>query len=414
MAAEMDSAPPRMNAFRTRCRVLAAAALCLCLPLSLGGLGGAGAEEEGGELADLRQQIRQGKTALDRVRRGEASVLEVLDEITAALSRKQRQLDTLNAGIRQRQRELEQAVRSADEASAAFEKGRTALTGRVRALYRWQRAGTPFVLLNGDLTVPELMRRTRHLETVLGRDRRLIRQLSRSVRRRQDQRRSVEALRQDLSEERDAVAALRDTLAAEQARRQETLRSLRRERALREQTLAELERAAGRLQGIIAGSENGRQGGLEGGQEGALERGPAFAASGGGLELPVAGRIVSGFGSRKHPELNVDVHRPGIDIIAPVGAEIRAVEGGRVLYADRLSGYGEMVIIDHGKRYYTVYGHLSRLDKGVGDRVERGERIAWVGGPASSGQSRLYFEVRKNGKPVDPIPWFRRSARHRR
>ena len=73
-----------------------------------------------------------------------------------------------------------------------------------------------------------------------------------------------------------------------------------------------------------------------------------------------------------------------------------------------------MIIIDHGKRYYTVYGHLSKLDKAVGDRVERRDRIAWVGDSAASGRSRLYFEVRKNGKPVDPVRWFRRSAARRR
>jgi len=68
-----------------------------------------------------------------------------------------------------------------------------------------------------------------------------------------------------------------------------------------------------------------------------------------------------------------------------------------------------MVIIDHGRRYYTVYGHLSELDKTEGGRVRRGERIAWVGYGSASGQARLYFEVRKNGKPVDPVPWFRPS-----
>ena len=128
----------------------------------------------------------------------------------------------------------------------------------------------------------------------------------------------------------------------------------------------------------------------------------------------MAGRIVSGFGVHKHPDLNVEVHRPGIDIVAPAGAEVQTVEGGRVLYADRLAGYGKMIIIDHGKRYYTVYGHLSKFDKAVGDRVERRERIAWVGDSAASGRPGLYFEVRKNGKPVDPVRWFRRSAARRR
>ncbi len=390
-----------MNALQVIRRGVAAVVLCLFLAVP-----GPAAAEEAGERAELDQRIRQEAAALDRVRRGESSVLEELGKIEATLERKSRRLDTLNSRLRQREREVDRAAKAADEASAAFEKSRTALAGRVRALYKWQRAGTPFVLLNGEFSVLELMRRKRHLETVMGRDRALIRRLSRNVRRSRNLRTSLEARRRELSEERDAVAALRDDLTEEGASRRRILHGLQRERALRTRTLEELEQAAGRLDGIITGSEKGR--------EPTLERAPAFAAAGGSLDLPVKGRIVSGFGIHKHPDLDVDVHRPGIDIVAPVGAEVRTVEGGRVLYADRLAGYGKMLIIDHGRRYYTVYGHLSKLEKAVGDRVERGERIAWVGAGAASGRSRLYFEVRKNGKPVDPVRWFRRSAARRR
>ena len=387
-----------------RVRALAAVA---ALVFSLAGAGPAGSTDE---LGDLKQRIREGKAGLDRVRSGESSVLEVLDGIDATLAEKRQRLDTLNSRLRQRERDVDDAKRAVNEASRAFEEGQGALAGRVRALYRWQRAGTPFVLLNGEFSMIELMRRKRHLETVLSRDRALIGRLSQNVRRSRGLKARVEARRRELSEQRDAVAALRDELKEERARKQATLQTLRGERALRERALDELKQAARRLQGIISGSGKGG-----GPAPSAPATAPRGGLAGGSLELPVtAGRIVSGFGIHKHPDLNVDVHRPGIDIVAPAGAEIRAVAGGRVLYADRLSGYGKMLILDHGRRYYTVYGHLSRLAMAVGDRVTRGERIAWAGETPSSGQSRLYFEVRKNGKPVDPVPWFRRSAVRRR
>ena len=387
-----------MNSNRNRRRIAAVAGLCLSLSLMCPGPAGA---EEAGELAELKQRIRQGQAALERVRRGESSVLEVLDEIDVALDRRTRRLETLNSRLRQRHRDVEEAEGAAGKAAAVLDEGQRALAGRVRALYRWQRAGTPFVLLNGEFSVAELMRRKRHLENVLARDHALIRRLSRNFRRSLDLRVALEAKRRELAEERDAVAALRGELEEERARKQQTLDGLRREREFQARALKELEQAARRLQGIIDGSEKNRGP--------ALKPAPGLPVAGRGLELPVTGRIVSGFGIHKHPDLNVDVHRPGIDISAPAGAEIRAVERGRVLFADRLPGYGQMLIIDHGKRHYTVYGHLSKLDKAVGDRVERGERIAWVGDSSASGQSRLYFEVRKNGKPVDPVPWFRRS-----
>ena len=358
-------------------------------------------------------RIRQEREAIDRVRRGQASVLEVLDEIEADLGRKTQRLKTLNALLKRQQRDLDEAAAAAAAAAAALEQGRKALAGRVRALYRWRRAGTPFVLLNGDFSAPELMRRKRRLETVLGRDRELVRNLSRDVRRSRDLREDVDARRRKLSGERDAVAALRAGLEEERARNRRTLAKL----------LEELQQACIRLERIITEAGKG-PGSATAPDPAAAGCRPADrvvvapprgrAASGRRVEIPVTGRVVSGFGVHKHPELDVDVHRPGIDIAASAGAAVRAMDRGRVIFAGRMPGYGRTLILDHDRRYHTVYGRLSELDKAVEDRVERGERIAWVGDRGSSGESRLYFEVREDGKPVDPVPRFDRPARRRR
>lgn len=381
------------------------------------------------------RRIRQEREAIDRVLRGQTSAMEVLEGIEADLGRKTQRLKTLDSLLQGQQRELGQAVEAAGEAAAALGRGREALAGRVRALYRWGRAGTPFVLLNGDFSVIELMRRKRRLEAVLHRDRELVRGLSRDLRRSRDLRNDVEARRRKLSEERDTVAALRADLKEERARKRRSLADLEKE----------LQRARRRLDQLIADAGKQRPGSesdetAAGGrpddravasapdrtadpvhetEDPRADKGRAVASApgvpaAGCLELPVRGRIVSRFGAHKHPELNLVVHRPGIDIAAPAGAEVCAMDRGRVLDIDRLPGYGRILVIEHGRRYHTVYGRLSELDKAVGDRVERGERIAWVGERGSSGESRLYFEMRKNRKPVDPFPRSDRSARRRR
>ena len=362
---------------------------------------------------ETERRIRQEREAIDRVRRGQASVLEVLDEVEADLGRKTQRLKTLNALLKRQQRDLDEAAAAAAAAAAALEQGRKALAGRVRALYRWRRAGTPFVLLNGDFSAPELMRRKRRLETVLGRDRELVRNLSRDVRRSRDLREDVDARRRKLSGEHDAVAALRAGLEEERARNRRTLARL----------LEELQQACIRLERIIIEAGKGAGSGTapDPAAAGCRPAGRVVvapprdrAASGRRVEIPVTGRVVSGFGVHKHPELDVDVHRPGIDIAASAGAAVRAMDRGRVIFAGRMPGYGRTLILDHDRRYHTVYGRLSELDKAVEDRVERGERIAWVGDRGSSGESRLYFEVREDGKPVDPVPRFDRPARRRR
>jgi len=121
------------------------------------------------------------------------------------------------------------------------------------------------------------------------------------------------------------------------------------------------------------------------------------------------GQVIAPFGKFKHPEFGAEIVRKGIDIDARVGEEIRAVEKGSVVYADRFAGYGKMVIIDHGERYYTIYGHLSEILKKTGDEVKRGEVVGKAGDSDSLAGSKLYFEMRKDGHSVDPLPWFRKQ-----
>jgi len=129
----------------------------------------------------------------------------------------------------------------------------------------------------------------------------------------------------------------------------------------------------------------------------------------GKLDWPTQGRVTAPFGKYQHPEFAAEVVRKGIDIDAPIGEEIKAVEKGTVVYADRFSGYGKMVIVDHGERYYTIYGHLSEILKKTGDEVRRGEVLGRAGDSDSLAGAKLYFEMRKDGRSVDPVPWFKKQ-----
>jgi septal ring factor EnvC (AmiA/AmiB activator) len=92
-------------------------------------------------------------------------------------------------------------------------------------------------------------------------------------------------------------------------------------------------------------------------------------------------------------------------IAARAGDEVRAVAGGRVVFADWLRGFGNLLIIDHGEAYMTLYGYNETLYKRVGDMIRGGERIATVGSSGGNADSGLYFELRHEGRPLDPLRW---------
>ena len=128
----------------------------------------------------------------------------------------------------------------------------------------------------------------------------------------------------------------------------------------------------------------------------------------GQMEWPVKGQLSAPFGKFKHPEFGAELVRKGIDIDAALGDGVRVVEKGRVVFADRFTGYGRMMIVDHGERYYTIYAHLSEIIRKLGEDVQKGEIIGRVGDSDSLSGAKLYFELRKDGRSIDPLPWFRK------
>jgi septal ring factor EnvC (AmiA/AmiB activator) len=223
-------------------------------------------------------------------------------------------------------------------------------------------------------------------------------------------------------EKRSMEAALKkqiDTMSLESAKRSKLLDEIRKKKSLELAAIDSLKQSAIYLdQTIRSLSEKFTHSSPQVRTEGENRRaddkreetsGKKFIALKGLLNMPVNGRIVKRFGPHRVKKFNVVNFRSGIDIQAERGEPVRAVSAGHVLYADWFKGYGNMIIIDHGDSYYTLYAHAEELFKVKGDFVENGEVIATVGDSGSMVGPVLYFEVRYRGKPVDPLEWIHRG-----
>jgi septal ring factor EnvC (AmiA/AmiB activator) len=130
----------------------------------------------------------------------------------------------------------------------------------------------------------------------------------------------------------------------------------------------------------------------------------------GQLLWPVRGPLLRRFGRQKHEDFNATVFSTGIEIKAKEGTPVRAAESGRVVFLDWLTGYGRVMIVDHGSSFHTLYGHLQDTAAGVGSRVIRGAVVGTVGDTGSLGAPSLYFEVRHYGQPADPRRYLGRDG----
>jgi septal ring factor EnvC (AmiA/AmiB activator) len=124
----------------------------------------------------------------------------------------------------------------------------------------------------------------------------------------------------------------------------------------------------------------------------------------GKLRWPVVGRITRSFGAK---EAQGSLPTRGVQIATQTGVDVRAIARGRVAFSDWLRGFGLLLIIDHGEGYMSLYGQNRSLYKDVGEWVERGETIAAAGDSGGQAGAGLYLELRKNGKPFNPAPWFK-------
>ncbi|MCP4290729.1 MAG: peptidoglycan DD-metalloendopeptidase family protein [bacterium] len=127
----------------------------------------------------------------------------------------------------------------------------------------------------------------------------------------------------------------------------------------------------------------------------------------GQLEWPARGALLRDFGRSVHPQFQTVTLNNGINIAAKLGAPVAAVALGTVEYSDRLPGFGQCVILDHGAGYYTLYAHLDRVFVSASEEIASGQVIAEVGRPQASEPSQLYFEIRHGKTPLDPMDWLR-------
>lgn len=127
----------------------------------------------------------------------------------------------------------------------------------------------------------------------------------------------------------------------------------------------------------------------------------SFARQKGSLRLPVRGTVAGRFGT---PREGGGTWR-GLFIKAGNGSEVKAVAGGRVVFADWMRGFGNLLIVDHGDAYLSIYGNNDSLLKQVGQAVKGGETVATVGNSGGNPDSGLYFELRHQGQPIDPMKW---------
>ena len=213
----------------------------------------------------------------------------------------------------------------------------------------------------------------------------------------------IRQARQDLEQNQKALTAQKLQLDKDRGKRKSIISSLDKQLKKQGGNLSRLQDEATQLQNLIDSIQEI----FVDAPEDEISR-QAFAELKGKLAWPVDGKVRKLFGRNKPLS---DLRWQGVIIEAPDGQFVRAVSHGRVAFADWLRGLGNLIIIDHGNSYLSLYGHNESLFKNAGEWVEAGEVISSTGNSGGQKQPGLYFEIRKKGKPQNPTGWCKSGNR---
>ncbi|HLP98900.1 MAG TPA: peptidoglycan DD-metalloendopeptidase family protein [Sideroxyarcus sp.] len=359
-------------------------------------LAGNASASQQGDLEKLRQRIAALQKDLDKASESKSEVADELRESERAISESNRQLHLLGQQQQAASRELAQLQQR--EAGLKKEmQGQQALLGRL--LYQQYLDGGEQeylkLLLNND-DPNQVARELRYYEYIARNRAATLKSLRDSLARLQAVTDQARAKSEEIAALQADERAQRKLLEKDRRARQQMLEKIARQLQQQRREIGRLQRNENRLSQLVEKLAH------------VLPDNKAaeadFKSLKGKLPLPLKGKLANKFGTRR-PESTL--LWTGWFLHAAANQPVKAVAGGRVVYADWLRGFGNLLIIDHGRGYMSLYGNNETLYKQVGDSLRGGDTIAAVGSSGGNEDSGLYFELRFEGKPFDPGKWVR-------
>ena len=356
------------------------------------------------EAKGLERKIKKGKADVKTFARKENTIIASLNETDIAISKARKRITASRAGLAALEKEIGNTESASESLMKQIQISEDYASRRMVALYKLSRLGKMNMLASAD-SITDFFQRKIYLERILDYDQKVLENLGNNKIRFQTLLEDLNAQKKKkFSLESDYKKQIR-VMSRKKARRSELLANIRSKKSLKLASVNALKKAAKALDKkihalILKSRETEKPGKPLSGK---------FPKLKGLLKMPVKGKVISRFGKYKNAEFDVMNFRSGIGIKAGKGDPIRAVYAGKVLFSSWFNGYGNMLIIDHGNHYCTLYAHAEEVFKKEGDRVEAGEVIATVGDTGSMTGPGLHFEVRHNGKSVDPMKWLKKS-----
>jgi murein DD-endopeptidase MepM/ murein hydrolase activator NlpD len=347
-------------------------------------------EESRAKLQDVSRQIQQQKNNISNVKKQEKSILDQLNDVETNIATTQQEIDALDDKISYLEKDIDKTEQEIKEREEKLQEQIDYLSERLVYMYEDGMEVSYMEVLFSATDIKDFLTRYDLLQFIVENDMELIETINKEKRALDVKKADLEIQKRELVDLKASQEAKKAQLSEQREEKQVLLGNVRQEKSSYEKALKELEQASRELEAIIRKAQTGEQLGT------GVYTWPA----------PGYSSITSPYGWRYHPILKVNKLHTGVDIGAPMGANIVAADAGKVIYAGWQNGYGQTVIIDHGAGKSTLYGHQSKIMVSYGQSVDKGQIIGKVGSTGWSTGPHLHFEVRINGSPTNPMSYL--------
>lgn len=378
------------------------------------------------ELKKLHENLTDEKKSLEKVVIKEKNFLSEIDRLNRMLADNVKKIDQYSRDIKKIQQAIGNLESEINTLKNKISVRKKHLSSRLVEIYKHQRARNLSELISSKGYI-DLLKRIKYLELLFRYDKKVISDYIEKLN-------ELGLKKQELNQQNILLNDIQKKLhekskeiIIKREKKDILLRQVQNKKVIQKKIIKELESAARELLKNIAEEEK-RQRELQQEQEKILQRErhkekdrenalrakkkvQQFAMLKGALPWPIEGKVILSFGSQRSHGLNVPILRNGIVIKAAAGDEVKAIAKGVVVFSDWFKGYGNLLIVNHGSGYHSLYAHLDDSLLSVGEAVEPMQVIGRVGESGLLNKPGLYFELRYKGKPVNPLKWLNKRQR---
>ncbi|MBF0337872.1 MAG: peptidoglycan DD-metalloendopeptidase family protein [Nitrospirae bacterium] len=355
-----------------------------------------GADNTEGKYEDVQKKIRSHREKLETTRKKEGTVVEELERSTTELNKLSSEVKQETAKIRQLNAKIAVVKQETSRVEASLTNIKSTLRRRLKILQRYGYDIDKILILLNTEGFYEMLRLNSYLTKLSVREYKQMLMYKSAAIQYTKKEKELQTMLEQQKKDADRLQESERQLLGKRKEREELLYSIKKEQILYESMLKELEATSARLKEIME-----RQRAQD------IVPDSDFKNLKGQLPWPAVGKLAIPYGAHQDPQFKTPVFRYGIYISTDDESDVKAIYDGKVVFADWFKGLGQVVILNHGMGYHTVYANLSRLSSKVGDTVRRLSVIGNAGESGVLNSSGIYFEVRYKGKPINPLQWLR-------